>query len=65
IFDAGSRIIRSKGEAQEEAKRDMVENLEYLEGALKRMSKGGPYFGGEEFGFLDITFISVCVMVPH
>ncbi|KAH9290225.1 hypothetical protein KI387_034342, partial [Taxus chinensis] len=35
IFDAGSHIIRSKGEAQEEAKRDMVENLEHLEGVLK------------------------------
>ncbi|KAH9290243.1 hypothetical protein KI387_034360, partial [Taxus chinensis] len=57
IFDAGSRIIISKGEAQEEAKRDIVENLQHLEGALKQMSKGGPYFGGEVFGFLDIAFI--------
>ncbi|KAH9290220.1 hypothetical protein KI387_034337 [Taxus chinensis] len=57
LLDAGSRIIRSKGEALEEAKREMVENLEHLEGALKQMSKGGPYFGGDEFGFVDIAFI--------
>ncbi|KAH9290218.1 hypothetical protein KI387_034335 [Taxus chinensis] len=57
IYEAGSRIIRLKGEAQEEAKQDMVENLEHLEGALKQMLNGGPYFGGEEFGFVDITFI--------
>ncbi|KAH9312387.1 hypothetical protein KI387_027422 [Taxus chinensis] len=57
IFDAGSRIVRSKWDALEEAKRDMVENLEHLEGALKQMLKGGPYFGGEEFGFLDIALI--------
>ncbi|KAH9293309.1 hypothetical protein KI387_041487 [Taxus chinensis] len=58
IFGPGFRIMRSKGDALEEAKRDLLENLEYLEGALKEMSKGGPYFGGEEFGFLDIAFVA-------
>ncbi|KAH9290213.1 hypothetical protein KI387_034330 [Taxus chinensis] len=57
IYDNGSRITKSKGEAQEEAKRDMLENLEHLERALNQISKGGPYVGGEEFGFLDIAFI--------
>uniref|UniRef100_A0A0C9RQM6 glutathione transferase n=1 Tax=Wollemia nobilis TaxID=56998 RepID=A0A0C9RQM6_9CONI len=57
FYDAGFRILKSKGEAQEEAKRDMVEYLELLEGALKDMSGGGPYFGGQEFGFMDIAFI--------
>ncbi|KAH9290320.1 hypothetical protein KI387_034437, partial [Taxus chinensis] len=59
IYEAISRIIRSQGDAQKEAKRDMLENLEHLEGALKQMSKGGPYFGGEEFGYVDIAFIPV------
>ncbi|KAH9290223.1 hypothetical protein KI387_034340, partial [Taxus chinensis] len=58
IYEAGSRITRSKGYALEEAKRDMLENMEHLEGALKQLSKGGPYFGGEEFGFMDIAYIS-------
>ncbi|KAH9290219.1 hypothetical protein KI387_034336 [Taxus chinensis] len=58
IYEAGSRIIRFEGEDQEAAKCDMLEGLECLEGALKQMSKGGHYIGGEEFGFLDIAFIS-------
>ncbi|KAH9290216.1 hypothetical protein KI387_034333 [Taxus chinensis] len=57
INDAGSRIRRLKGEAVEDAKREFMENLDYSEGTLKQLSKGGPYFGGEEFGFLDISFI--------
>uniref|UniRef100_A0A0D6QRI7 glutathione transferase n=1 Tax=Araucaria cunninghamii TaxID=56994 RepID=A0A0D6QRI7_ARACU len=57
FYDAAFRIVSSKGEAQEEAKRDMLEYLELLEGALKDMSGGGPYFGGKEFGFMDIAFI--------
>ena len=49
----------SKDEAQKQAKRDMLENLQFLEGALKEMSGGGslPFFGGKNFGFLDIAFI--------
>lgn len=58
FYDSATRVLRTKGEAQEEAKRDMLANLEFLEGALKQMSRGrGPYFGGEEFGFVDIVFI--------
>ncbi|KAH9290240.1 hypothetical protein KI387_034357 [Taxus chinensis] len=57
IFDAGFRMIKSKGEGLEQAKRDMLENMGHLEGALKQMPKGGPYFDGEEFGFLDIAYI--------
>ncbi|KAH9290214.1 hypothetical protein KI387_034331, partial [Taxus chinensis] len=58
IYEVGSRIIRFEGEDQEAAKCDMLEDLEFLEGALTQMSKGGHYFHGEEFGFLDIAFIS-------
>ncbi|KAH9290584.1 hypothetical protein KI387_034701 [Taxus chinensis] len=57
IYEVVSRIIRSNGDALEEVKHDIFENLEHLEGALKHMSKGGPYFGGEEFGFMDIVLI--------
>eukprot|EP01018_Ginkgo_biloba_P016218 Gb_38686 [translate_table: standard] len=57
FYDAGARIVKSKGEAQEEAKRDLIENLRILEGALKELSGGKPYFGGETFGFTDIAFI--------
>nr|UZD10838.1 glutathione S-transferase 2-like protein [Platycladus orientalis] len=59
FLDSGIRVVKSKDEAQEQAKRDMLENLQFLEGALKDMSAGGslPFFGGKEFGFLDIAFI--------
>lgn len=52
-------ILKTTGEAQEEGKRYMLEYLGLLEGVLKEFSAGGskPYFGGEQFGFLDIAFI--------
>lgn len=57
IYEAGRRIIMTKGEAQEEAKRELVESLMLIEGALKEFSGGKTYFGGETLGFLDIAFI--------
>lgn len=57
VHDSRTRLLRSKGEAQEEAKRDVLGNLELLEGALRDMSGEGPYFGGREFGFMDIALI--------
>ncbi|GLJ58491.1 hypothetical protein SUGI_1453220 [Cryptomeria japonica] len=52
FFDSGFRIVWSKDKV-EEGKRDMLENLQFLEGALKEMSAGGslPFFGGKDFLF--------------
>nr|UZD10839.1 glutathione S-transferase 3-like protein [Platycladus orientalis] len=60
FFDSGVRIVRSKDEVQEAATRDMLESLQSLEGAMKEMSAEGslPFFGGNDFGFLDIALIS-------
>jgi len=56
--NAAVRILRCTGDAQEEGKRDMLEYLGLLEGALKELSGGNnPFFGGERFGFMDIAFI--------
>lgn len=54
--DAFYGILKTEGEALEEGKRCMLKYLGFLEGEL---SKGGdnPYFGGEQFGYLDIVFI--------
>nr|ABK22827.1 unknown [Picea sitchensis]ABK23758.1 unknown [Picea sitchensis] len=54
--DAFYGILKCTGEAQEEGKRYMLQYLGLLEGEL---SAGGskPYFGGEQFGFVDIVFI--------
>eukprot|EP01018_Ginkgo_biloba_P030709 Gb_36787 [translate_table: standard] len=57
FFKSAARMLTSKGEEQEEAKRDLIENLRILEGALKELSDGKPYFGGETFGLIDIAFI--------
>ncbi|GLJ35982.1 hypothetical protein SUGI_0721800 [Cryptomeria japonica] len=59
FYDAGARIIKSKGEAQEQAKRDLLESFQLLEGTFEEMLAGGSlaFFGGKDFGFLDIAFI--------
>ncbi|XP_057861495.2 probable glutathione S-transferase [Cryptomeria japonica] len=55
FYDAGSRIVRGKGESQKEAANDMLKVLEVFESRLRE--NGKPYFGGEEFGFVDVAFI--------
>lgn len=58
--DGLRRILKTTGEAQEEGKRCTLECLGLLERAFKELSAGGskPYFGGQQFGFLDIAVIS-------
>ncbi|KAH9319962.1 hypothetical protein KI387_021731, partial [Taxus chinensis] len=51
IYDAGTRIIRTKGEEQEAGKRDLIENL----AVLSEFLKGKEYFGGDKFGLVDIV----------
>jgi len=56
--NGASLIMKCKGEAQEEAKRNILEYLGLLEGALNELSGGiKPYFGGEQVGLMDIAFI--------
>ncbi|XP_072951931.1 probable glutathione S-transferase parC [Typha angustifolia] len=53
VFDCGSRIWKLKGEALEEAKKEMIGILKLLEGELGDKE----YFGGEAFGFVDIVMV--------
>ncbi|GLJ19070.1 hypothetical protein SUGI_0342350 [Cryptomeria japonica] len=48
----GLCIIKSKAEEQEEGKRQVIASLAILEETLK----GKDYFGGNNFGIVDITF---------
>eukprot|EP00250_Pteridium_aquilinum_P009772 c18925_g1_i1 orf=357-1235(-) len=56
VYDSGMRIIRSpEGEQRERAKEDLKESMATLDGALCKVSGGGPYFGGQYIGFVDIA----------
>ncbi|XP_030541859.2 glutathione S-transferase U19-like [Rhodamnia argentea] len=57
LYDAGTRIWRTDGEAREAATRDFIEILKQLEEALGDKN----YFGGDgdAFGFVDIIAIGV------
>ncbi|KAL5977177.1 Glutathione S-transferase U1 [Asimina triloba] len=54
IYEIGSRIWKSKGEAKEEAKKEFIECLKLLEGELGSKA----YFGGDTFGFVDVSLIA-------
>lgn len=53
VYDAGKRIWTKKGEEQETAKKDLIECFKVLEGELGEK----PYFGGDSFGYVDISLI--------
>ncbi|XP_020595124.1 glutathione S-transferase U19-like [Phalaenopsis equestris] len=52
VYDCGSKLLKSNGEAQEEAKREFIGILKTLETELG----GKTYFGGDDFGLADIAF---------
>jgi glutathione S-transferase len=54
VYDAGRRIWTAKGEEQEKAKKEFIETLRTLEGELGNKT----YFGGEDFGFVDVALIT-------
>ncbi|RVW18619.1 putative glutathione S-transferase [Vitis vinifera] len=49
----GARLWRTKGEEQEANKKEYIECLKLLEGELGDK----PYFGGENFGFVDVNLM--------
>nr|XP_010911024.2 probable glutathione S-transferase parA [Elaeis guineensis] len=51
VYECGTRLWKLKGEAHEEARKDMIEILKLLEGELGDKK----YFGGETFGFVDVA----------
>ncbi|CAK9143448.1 unnamed protein product [Ilex paraguariensis] len=53
VFEAGGKTWQSKGEEKEVAKKEFLEILKVLEGALGEKD----YFGGDSFGFVDIIAI--------
>ncbi|XP_057461913.1 probable glutathione S-transferase parC [Actinidia eriantha] len=53
IYNASRKIWETKGEDQEAGKKEFIDCLKVLEKALG----DNPYFGGEEFGFVDIELV--------
>nr|AAF22647.1 glutathione S-transferase/peroxidase [Solanum lycopersicum] len=53
LYDSGRKLWTTKGGEQETAKKDFIECLKVLEGALGEK----PYFGGGNFGCVDIALI--------
>ncbi|NP_001234157.2 glutathione S-transferase-like protein [Solanum lycopersicum] len=53
LYATGSKIYTATGDEQEAGKKDFVEILKVLEGALGEK----PYYGGDNFGFGDIALI--------
>ncbi|KAL6314377.1 hypothetical protein AAG906_021435 [Vitis piasezkii] len=49
----GQRLWRTKGEEQDANKKEYIECLKLLEGELGDK----PYFGGENFGFVDVNLM--------
>ncbi|KAI5057357.1 hypothetical protein GOP47_0027372 [Adiantum capillus-veneris] len=56
LDDAGTQIIKySQGEQREQGKKDLIEVVERLDGALRDVFGGGPFFGGQSIGLVDIA----------
>ncbi|OAY79632.1 glutathione S-transferase U19-like [Ananas comosus] len=53
IYDCGTRLWKLKGEALQEAKKEMICILKLLEGELGDKK----YFGGDAFGFVDVALV--------
>lgn len=53
MYVSARKIWGTKGEEQEAGKKDFIEVLKVLEGELGEK----PYFGGDNFGFVDIALI--------
>ncbi|KAK4484636.1 hypothetical protein RD792_007225 [Penstemon davidsonii] len=54
VYESGIKIWTTKGEEKETGKKEFIENLKLLEGVLGDKH----YFGGEEFGYLDVALIT-------
>ncbi|XP_058762947.1 probable glutathione S-transferase parA [Vicia villosa] len=53
IYNIGKKVWTGKGKEQEEGKKKFIECLKTLEGELREK----PYFGGDEFGYVDVALI--------
>jgi glutathione S-transferase len=56
LYDCGTRLWKTKGEQQQQARREMLEILRTLE--ERALGDGKPYLGGgDAFGFADVALV--------
>ncbi|XP_057807300.1 glutathione S-transferase U19-like [Salvia miltiorrhiza] len=60
VFDVGRKIWMGKGAEVEAGKDEFMQVLKKLEGALGERE----YYGGEEFGFVDVMLVSLSCWFP-
>ncbi|XP_019159301.1 PREDICTED: probable glutathione S-transferase [Ipomoea nil] len=56
LYDLGRKTWTTKGEELEAGVKELIGTLKVLEGALGDK----PYFGGESFGFVDVSLVGYC-----
>jgi glutathione S-transferase len=54
VYDVSKRVWTTKGEEREAAKKEFFETFKILGGELGEK----PYFGGETFGYVDISLVT-------
>ncbi|KAL3748462.1 hypothetical protein ACJRO7_009668 [Eucalyptus globulus] len=60
LFEAMGSVLRTDGEAQERAVKEMHEKLKVLEEGIKGSYPGGsPFFNGDNMGLLDVVVCSI------
>jgi len=60
IYELGTRLWKLKGEARAQARAELLQVLANLDGELG----GKPFFGGEEFGFVDVAVAPFVPWLP-
>ncbi|XP_058209389.1 probable glutathione S-transferase parA [Rhododendron vialii] len=60
VYSLGKQVWSSTGEAQEAAKKELLECFKLMEGELGQK----PYFGGETLGFVDVALIPFYTWFP-
>lgn len=60
MYEAQRKVYATKGEEQETGKKEFIEILKTLESELGDK----PYFGGDDFGYVDIGLIGFYTWFP-
>ncbi|XP_071689027.1 uncharacterized protein [Rutidosis leptorrhynchoides] len=56
LYMAGRKLYTTKGEEHAASRQEFIESLKLLEGELGVK----PYFGGQSFGYLDVSLVPFC-----